>query len=155
MAQSVFISHENKAIFTCPQCTKSKTVDVSRLIPEKFKLSLRVKCSCGHIYPVVLERRKFYRKNTNLSGFFKSENDRKEFPMTVTNISRSGLQFKSSLSEKFKLGDRVLVEFRLDDKSRSVIKKKVIIRRIDGWTIGTEFCSMDEYDKLIGFYLFK
>jgi hypothetical protein len=152
---SVFVNRENKAIFTCPQCTKAKTVDVSKIFYKTIKLSLKVRCPCGHIYPVILERRKFYRKHTSLPGFFKSENDMKELPMTVTNISRSGLQFKSSLSEKLKLGDRVIVEFRLDDRYRSVIKKKVTIMRIDGGTIGTEFCSMDEYDKVLGFYLFN
>lgn len=155
MPQSVFVNIENKASLTCPKCTKTKTVDVSKILSKTDKLSLKVRCPCRHIFTVILERRKFYRKNASLPGFFKSENDMKELPMTVTNISRSGLQFKSSLNEKLKLGDRVLVEFKLDDRFKSVIKKMVIIRRIDGGTVGTEFCSMDDFDKVLGFYLFN
>jgi len=153
--QAVFVNSENKAIFTCPKCTKAKTVDISKLDIEKKKLNIRVKCTCGHIYPVVLERRKFYRKKTSLPGIFISEQNMKEFSMTVTNISRFGLEFNGSESEKLKVGDRIGVEFRLDDKSRSLIRKKIIIRKIEGKTVGAEFSFPDEYDKTLGFYLFR
>jgi hypothetical protein len=153
MKNSVFVNSENKAVFTCPKCTKAKTVDISNLVNEKK--DIKVKCSCGHVYSVVLERRKFYRKKTRLSGIFMLAQNRKEYSMTVTNISRLGLEFKSSESEKLKVGDRVGVEFRLDDKSRSSIKKKGIIRRIEEMTIGIQFLDVDEYDKILGFYLFK
>ena len=155
MMQAVFVNSENKAIFTCPKCTKAKTVDISKLDIEKKKLNIRVKCTCGHIYPVVLERRKFYRKKTSLPGIFISEQNMKEFSMTVTNISRFGLEFNGSESEKLKVGDRIGVEFRLDDKSRSLIRKKIIIRKIEGKTVGAEFSFPDEYDKTLGFYLFR
>jgi hypothetical protein len=91
MPQSVFFKDEYKAVFTCPECTKSKTVDFSKVLFKTNKISLKVKCPCGHIFPVIIERRKFYRKETNLSGVFMLENNSKELPMTVTNISRSGM----------------------------------------------------------------
>ena len=153
MKQTVFVNSENKAIFTCPNCTKAKTVNISNLVNEKKEL--RVKCTCGHVYPVVLERRKFYRKKNSLPGIFILEQSMKEFTMTVTNLSRVGLEFNSTESEKLKVGDHLGVEFRLDDKSRSLIRKKIIIRKIDGKTVGAEFYLPDEYDKALGFYLFK
>ena len=155
MMQPVFVNNEYKAIFTCPQCTKSKTVDISNLLMQKKKLTIRVKCTCGHIYPVVLERRKFYRKKTSLPGIFILEQSMKEFTMTVTNLSRFGLEFNSTESEKLKVGDHLGEEFRLDDKSRSLIRKKIIIKKIDGKTVGAEFYLPDEYDKALGFYLFR
>jgi hypothetical protein len=153
MKQTVFVNSENKAIFTCPKCTKAKTVNIANLVNEKKEI--KVKCTCGHVYPVVLERRKFYRKKTNLPGIFILEQNKKEYSMIVTNLSRYGLEFNSSESEKLKVGDRVGVEFRLDDKTRSLIKKKIIIRKIEEKTIGAEFCFPDEYDKALGFYLFN
>lgn len=153
--QTVFVNRENKAIFTCPKCTKAKTIDVSKMILEKKKLNIKVKCTCGHIYPVVLERRKFYRKKTNLPGIFTLDEIPKEFPMTVIKISRLGIEFNSSESEKLKIDDRIGIEFRLDDKSRSLIRKKIVIKKIEGKSIGAEFCSQDEYDKILGFYLFN
>jgi hypothetical protein len=155
MIQSVFVNKENKAIFTCPKCTKAKTSDVSTLVLEKKKLSVRVKCPCGHIYSVILERRKYYRKKTSFPGIFKLEQNPKEYFITVTNLSRFGLQFYSSESDKLQVGDRIGVEFRLDDKIRSLIRKKVLIRRMEGNVVGAEFCAPDEYDKVLGFYLFN
>lgn len=155
MIQPVFVNSENKANFTCPNCTKAKTVDISKLEINKKKLNIRVKCSCGHIYPVLLERRKFYRKKTSLPGIFVLEQNLKEFSMKVTNISRFGLEFNCFESEMLKVGDRIEVEFRLDDKFRSLIRKKSIIRKIEGKTVGAEFSFPDEYDKTLGFYLFR
>jgi hypothetical protein len=83
------------------------------------------------------------------------EQNLKEFSMKVTNISRFGLEFNCSESEILKVGDRIEVEFRLDDKSRSLIRKKSIIRKIEGKTVGAEFSFPDEYDKTLGFYLFR
>jgi hypothetical protein len=108
MPQSVFVNSENKAVFTCPQCTKSKTVDVSKILFSTNKISLNIKCPCGNIFPVRIERRKFYRKETNLQGVFLLGNNSKEFPMTVNNISRSGIQIKSSKTKNLKLDDPIL-----------------------------------------------
>jgi hypothetical protein len=155
MRQSVFVNNENKAVFTCPQCTKSKAMDVSKILFSANKISFKVKCPCGNIFPVTIERRKFYRKETKLPGVFLLENNSKEVPMTVTNISRSGLQFISSKNEILTIGTKVLVKFRLDDRSKSLIKKNGIIKRIEGATVGIEFSIIDEFDKVLGFYLFK
>lgn len=152
---SIFVSRENKANFTCPKCTKTKTVDVSRLVMENKKLNIRVRCACGHVYPLLLDRRRFYRKMTRLPGIFKLDQNMKEFPMTVSNLSRFGVEFKSSESGNLKIGDLIEVEFRLDDKSRSMIRKKVIIKKLVGTSVGAEFCHPDDYDKVLGFYLFK
>ena len=155
MIPSISVNRENKANFTCPKCTKAKTVDVSKLVMENKKLSIKIKCTCGHVFPVVLNRRKFYRKTTRLLGIFSLDQNAKEFPMTVVNISRCGIEFNTSESEKLKIGDLIGVEFRLDDKSRSLIRKKMIIRRKEGKQIGAEFCLPDDYDKVLGFYLFN
>ena len=155
MIQTVFVNRENKAIFTCPKCTKAKTVDISKLLANLNKSNIKVKCPCGHIFPVALNRRKFYRKETSLHGTMTPEKKLKDFPMTVINLSRTGLEFKSSENKNMEVGEYVTVEFRLDDKSRSLIKKKVIIRKIVDNTAGGEFCASDEYDKVLGFYLFN
>ncbi|MFO8083045.1 MAG: PilZ domain-containing protein [Desulfobacterales bacterium] len=154
MTQIVFVNQENKAIFTCPKCTKAKN-DVSRVLNENKKAHIKVKCPCGHILPVILERRKFYRKTTTLHGIFIPEKNLKEHPLTVVNLSRSGLEFKSTEISKLQVGDRLKVKFWLDNNSRSLISKTVIIRKIEEHTAGTEFCEMDEYDKVLGFYLFN
>ena len=156
MPQSVFVNENSKAVFTCPQCTRTKTSDVSKLLDQKKNAQIKVKCSCGHIFDVTLERRKFYRKKTILNGFFiKWNQEKKTYPMSVLNLSRSGLEFKTSISHTLNAGDYLMVEFRLDDKNKSLIKKKIVIKRIEKNNVGAEFCSQDEYDKVLGFYLFR
>ena len=151
----VFVDSENKANFVCPSCTKSRTVDVTKFLDVKANAKLKAKCPCGHSYSVFLERRKFYRKETKLPGVFRPDKNGKEYPMTVTNISRSGLRFMSSEIRNLEADDRILVEFRLDDNAKSIIKKKATVRKIGGSYVGAEFCFLDNYDKLLGFYLFN
>jgi hypothetical protein len=155
MTRTVFVDKENKATFTCPSCTKSRTVEVGKFLRVKASAKLKAKCPCGNSYTVVLERRKFYRKDTKLHGVFVPETTGKEIPMTVSNLSRSGLRFLTSQSSGLEIGARVTVEFRLDDKRRSLIKKKAIIKKVEDRAVGSEFCFVDEQDKVLGFYLFK
>ncbi len=155
MMQKVYVNSENKAIFTCPSCAKARTVEVSKFLGAKANAKLKAKCPCGHSYPVLLERRKYYRKETKLPGVFRLDKNGKESPMTVTNVSRSGLQFRTSESKNLEMEDLVALEFRLDDKNKSMVKKKAIVKKIEGNMIGAEFCFLDDYDKVLGFYLFN
>lgn len=165
MAQKVFITNNNLATFICPQCEKTRTVDVSKYKNLAQAAKVKVKCSCGHAYSVELDKRKHYRRETSLTGVYIhivsslgtdfSEEVGKGI-MTVQDLSRSGLRFKLNVAPTFAVGDKLLLEFRLDDKKRSLIKKEVSIRSIKGLIIGTEFTHLDpsdSSDRAIGFYL--
>jgi hypothetical protein len=113
----------------------------------------------------MLERRKFYRKGTdlpgaytykkiNFPGTYTRESDDDRGLMTVTDISRSGLKIRVNVIRDFSPGDRLNVEFNLDDRGRSLIKKAVIVRNILGKSVGVEFDTMGHFDKL-GAYLLK
>jgi len=113
----------------------------------------------------MLERRKFYRKDTNLPGayFYKKTNLPGTYThegrndrglMTVINISRSGLKIRLNVPRNFIPGDRLLVEFNLDDRERSPIKKSVIVRNVQEKFVGVEFAAIEHFDKL-GAYLLK
>lgn len=154
--RKVYVNNENRAVFTCPVCTKARTMDVSKFLEVKSNARIKAKCPCGNTYSVILERRKHYRKATRLAGVYSSAgHDKHEWPITITNLSRSGLEFTTSNIKNLQVGDRLNLEFRLDDKHRSLIKKCVKIRKIEGKQIGAEFCYLDEYDKVLGFYLFN
>jgi c-di-GMP-binding flagellar brake protein YcgR len=118
---------------------------------------VKISCPCGHVYSVLLERRKYFRKQTNLAGdcYFGTKKNRT--PITVKDISRVGLKFELERNEKLNIGDVVSVEFRLDDRHSSKIKKDVRVRKISGQIIGGEFVNLDptsSADKALGFYLF-
>lgn len=160
MTDNVFIYKDNKAIVICPKCEKSKTIDVSEDIGSKYLVRLQHKCSCGYLYIVLLERRKRHRKIVNLPGTFIYSVSKEQVDkglMTIQDITRAGLCFKldANTKQKFNIGDKFLLEFHLDDKSRSLIKKEAIIRNIRGPFIGVEFSSVDLYDRALGLYMFS
>jgi len=160
MTDNVFIYKDNKAIVICPKCEKSKTIDVSEDIGSKYLVRLQPKCSCGYLYIVLLERRKRHRKIVNLPGTFIYSVSKEQVDkglMTIQDITRAGLCFKldANTKQKFNIGDKFLLEFHLDDKSGSLIKKEAIIRNIRGPFIGVEFSSVDLYDRALGLYMFS
>lgn len=80
----------------------------------------------------------------------------REFSIVVKDLSRQGLGFDVLSRMPFKVGDLLMVEFKLDNDSQTVIRKDVKVQLISGETVGAEFYSMDPqnvYDKELGFYL--
>ena len=77
--------------------------------------------------------------------------------MTVLDISKGGLKFKLSSAPLFKKGDILEVEFNLDNKNRTLIRKQVFVRNVKDSIVNVEYCSFDTSDsgdKAIGFYLY-
>ncbi len=159
--KKVFINNDNMATFVCPECKKQTTADVLEYKDINKAVRIQHTCSCGHSQTVLLERRKFYRKNVNIRGVYRLPGENVQRPMTVKDLSRSGLKLVLE-KEGAKLGDNLCVEFRLDNPQRTSIKKDVIVRTVFGDSVGTEFCSRDPnnpidkaYDIAIGFYTFS
>lgn len=161
MTERVFITNNNMATFTCRRCEKTKTIDVSQYKHLNKAIRVKLKCPCGYSYTAILERRGSYRKKTNITGlYFKIVSGKKEMRgnIIIKNISRYGLKLKFKEKPNLEIEDKLLVEFKLDNNMKSLIRKEVIIRNIDDKCIGVEFCSVNssnEYDKAIGFYLLR
>ncbi|OQY02536.1 MAG: hypothetical protein B6I22_13435 [Desulfobacteraceae bacterium 4572_123] len=165
MTQKIYTNGNNTVTVICPQCHKNKILDISEHKKKEKIAVLECRCECGHSYTVMLERRKFYRKGTNLPGAYtykktnlpgtytlEGKDDRGL--MTVINISRSGLKLRVNVTRDFQPGDILNVEFNLDDRDRSPIKKSVIVRNIQEKLVGVEFAAIEHFDKL-GAYLLK
>ncbi len=152
MTQKVFINAENKATFICPACNKTKITDVSKYKNATVAVKVKCKCPCGHAYNAILERRKSVRKNLNLAGTFTTEGGKNKGNLTVLNLSRTGMKLKLNFHIDLQVGEKILVEFSLDDQERSSIRKDVFIRSIKDRILGTEFVAKEHYDKL-GTYL--
>lgn len=141
------------ATFVCPKCDKSRTSDVSKITHTKAEVRINCKCKCGYKFRAILERRKYFRKNIEFSGFCKLEREMTPVVVTVVDISRSGCKIKFNTgNNNFLINDTLLLEFNLDDSSHSLIKKNVVVRSNSGDMIGVEFQSIEEFDK-IGRYL--
>jgi hypothetical protein len=158
MTEKVYITSQQMATFVCPQCSRSKTVNVSKYATVDKMIKVGVKCPCGHAYTAILEKRKQYRKRTNLPGaFIHFINGRplNKGALTVEDISATGLKLKINAPQSLSIGDEMEVEFNLDDRNRTQIKKMVIVRNKIGSHIGVEFGPTEALDKALGFYLFS
>ena len=158
--QKIFLSGDDKASFKCPKCNVSKEADVSKYKNIETSVTLKIKCPCGNEYSVILERRKYYRKNTRISGKFTFSpliGEDQKSSMTVMDISKGGLKFQMESTPLFQKGDILEVEFNLDNKNNTLIRKQVYVRNIKNGLVNVEFCAVDNNateDKAIGVYLY-
>ncbi len=174
MTVKVEIKKDGTAFFTCPECHYSKKKDVSAYKKTKTAVRLTCRCKCGNNYSVLLERRRHFRKKTNLSGSYTNENGDK-VPIIINNLSISGISFQ--LDDKhnkrmlegngFKveipvdterniainIGDKLMVEFYLDDREKSWVQRDVTVKYIKGDQVGGEFGSEGYYERLGGYLI--
>ena len=161
MVQKVYISSSKMVTFTCPQCEYPRMVNVEEHKELETVERVKVKCKrCSHQYRVVIERRGQYRKPVDLPGTYTQLVDGRPTDkgyLRVLDLSRSGLKIRLNEMPAFGVGDRLMIEFHLDDASRSLIRKEVEIKKIFGQELGLAFISVhpsDPSDKALGFYMF-
>ena len=156
MLPKVFISSDNTATFVCPQCGNVTKTNVSKYAAIKQKVTVGCRCSCGNQFRVSLEKRRQYRKTTDLPGVFlfrQTSGEMDKGNMRVVDISSTGLKLKLNVARQFQEGDTLTVEFHLDDKRRTLMEKEVIIRNVHQNYVGTEFIQSQVDDPNLGFYL--
>ncbi len=153
----VFLNDRGEGTFICPVCEKGVIRDLSQFTESQTAVRLKCKCSCGNIYRVLVERRRHFRQTVSLVGMFtfKGNNGRPTKGLIkIRDISKSGIQFSVNSMPEFKVGDRLTIEFTLDDEDRSQIREDGIVQRIHSNVIGFSFKTTDHYGKL-GQYLFR
>lgn len=156
MTQKVFITSNDTATFVCPQCGNTSIVNVAKYANISKKVSVNCNCNCGHQFKVTLEKRRQYRKETDIPGtyYYRMKNGEMDKGiMRVVDISSNGLKLKLNVERKFKGGEQLRVEFHLDDKRRTFMEKNVIVRNVHKNLVGTSFTSNEGDDPALGFYL--
>lgn len=157
MTQRVYISQTNDATFTCPKCERTITVNVASYAALHKSVKVRSRCTCGHTWVSILEKRKQYRKQVHLTGTYKqfvSGNPVDKGRMTIVDISKGGLKLKVDRpAYPFDVGHRLDVEFELDNRRKTLIRRSVFVKNIDGPFVGTAFSETDVDDPALGFYL--
>jgi hypothetical protein len=151
-----FIDSEGKAVIKCPECHAARVVDVKGYSKLDHFVRFKVKCSCKHAYKVILERREYFRKSVSLRGVCLFRNGIVKVDINIHDLSRKGLRVQLLKETAVEMGDKVMVEFRLDDENKTLIRKDAVVRSITGLFLGMEFFSIDPhnvYDKALGFYL--
>jgi len=156
MDHTVYIASNNTATFRCPECGKVKVTDVSRYAATDKKITVNCTCVCGHRFKCRLEKRKQYRKGVNFPGKFtlmgeKGPEDTGR--LNVIDISSTGIKFKLTVPRTFAVGTTLRVEFQLDDRRRTLLRKRVIVRNVSGAFVGASFHPNEMDDRNLGFYL--
>jgi len=152
-AQEIFIGGKNQVIIMCLRCGREKTVESSKIMG--VSKPVRVKCTCGHAFDVVFEKRSFYRKPTHLPGYYAKVGEMGNLDeMIVVNLSKGGVGLEIVGSKDIREGDVLRVDFKLDNEPRTPIKTDIVVRAVKGQYVGGQFTRLDEHSKTkLGFYL--
>ena len=153
----IFINERGEGTFICPACKKGVIRDLSQFSEVQQAVRLKCKCSCGNDYRVLLERRRHFRKSVDLVGMFffqGSKGNPIKGLIKIRNISQSGIQFSVNSIPEFEVGDKLTIEFTLDDEEHSQVREAGTVQRIQSNIVGLDFETTDHYGRL-GRYLFQ
>ena len=152
----VFLNEKNQSVIICPKCGKTKTADLSRYEKLNSNLQFQAKCACSHTFKVTVEKRRFVRKRTTLKGWiyrYTGTDKKIKEPVTIKDLSSTGVKFIFENAALLSVGDRLMIEFNLDDAKGSSINDEIVVRNIDDFYIGAQFCFRGYSGKALGFYL--
>jgi hypothetical protein len=154
MTQTLIIDSLDTAVFVCPECKKTKILQLTPYKVTRPSTRVRCKCRCGYTTVVVLEKKYHAGKETRLSGtFVTKEKTGCSGRMIIKKLNSKGLMLKTNLEQNILPGLKMFLEFVLDDAKQSIVKKEVVVRARQGKYLSAEFTSKEHYDNL-GPYLF-
>ena len=89
------------------------------------------------------DKRRHKRINTNLPGSFHIPETKTRGMLTVTNISRAGIQIRLPRQRMVKVKERANILFKLDDQDKTDIRTAIVIRHTFGLYAGCVFRHTD------------
>jgi len=148
-----FVRADNSVTITCPQCNMPKNAAVGAFKDKSHYI--KVKCQCSAVFRVHLDFRQHYRKSTELPGTYKCI---KPAGMgggiiTVKDISLGGIGFETQGQHNISKGQVLVLNFELDDKKKTPLKKEVVVQSVNNDFIGCRFSDNQLFEKALGFYL--
>lgn len=147
-----FVREDGRIVIICPECKKARSVSINKF--SKRKTRQKVQCSCSHVFSIYLDYRQSYRKSTKLFGTYSlytavtGENLAK-----IKNLSFDGICLEVYESHSIQAGQKGCIDFTLDDKRKTQIKKEFLIQSVSGKHIGCRFIKEKAYERELGFYL--
>ena len=148
-----FVRADGSTTIICPTCRMAKNISATPFKGKKHLL--KVGCPCGEAFTIQLDFRHHYRKKTTFPATFSFVDNPADGKIKVqlTDISLSGVAFVSNTPKLVQVGLDLIIEFTLDDKKKTLIKKKITVRNIRDKVIGCEFTGNEAFEKRLGFYL--
>ncbi|MBU4443911.1 hypothetical protein KJ656_02360 [bacterium] len=150
--QKVYVRHDGTTVVKCHNCGTTKTVDAAKL--KKRGKPLKLRCSCQAVFQIFFEFRGAYRKKCSLDGYYTKLPVMNEWlKMRIDSISMTGVGFTTLNRDDLRKNDRLMMKIFLDDREKSKIEKRAVVKWVQGRDIGSSFVETDKYDKILGFYL--
>ena len=148
-----YVHSDGTTTIICPVCSNLKRTSVTALKCEKHVL--KVRCSCNTVFRVLLDYRSHYRKPVNLSGTYTTRYQYNQCKglTQITNISTGGLQYHVVGLNRLHPGSILDLDFQLDNKQHSPIKKQALVRYTHKNVVGCEFIDKGDFDRALAFYL--
>ncbi len=148
-----FVRPDNTTTIICPACNEPKTISVTAYKHKRH--TIKVRCKCKEVFTIQLDFRSVYRKPTNMPGNYTnlSSPNQENIDVIVTNISKGGLGFIAPYPEYILKGQKLSIEFQLNDKKKTILTKTVIVQNVKKDHVGCEFESNQAFDKALGFFL--
>jgi diguanylate cyclase (GGDEF)-like protein len=97
--------------------------------------------------------KKGFGKAVSLGGHFIHPQSRLSVSIRIKELSLNAIAFTIQKPDMLGINDFLDVQFVLDDLKRSVIKRQIIIRKIEGENVQADFYNPPPYAKHLGFYL--
>jgi len=157
--EKVYADSQGGAVFLCPHCGFKVDFDASGYRDRDSRI--RIKCRCGQSVPVLIEFRKFYRRQDSLRGRSRVHRTGNVLEIRVHDLSMTGLSFavesrEGSLDQGIDgdcvVGDVLSLQFWLDNPAQTLIQRKGEVHNVRQDRCGVSFFR-SEYDKDLGFYL--
>ncbi len=125
------VSRMGTIMVMCPACEKVRVIDVEKL--KKKKYSVKLRCSCGKIFPIQIDFRRSSRKKVHLYAEYVNDSRYTRVMRTgiVGDLSQGGLALNIYEDQGIRLHDTLRVVFRLDNQPDKEMQKRVKVVHLD------------------------
>ena len=115
-------------LIVCPKCSEVQNRQTQVYKDKDTKWPVKIHCTCGNTYNVIVEKRKFCRKETRFDGTYSTASTPDNWwKMIVKNISVQGCGFDTPNQTLLNADEEIRIEFKLDDDKNSLIRERAII----------------------------
>jgi PilZ domain len=157
--KTIRLNAQGHGVLGCDQCGTTKVVPLAE--GQHLGKRLKIKCRCGHSFVVSIEARRFYRKKTHLPGAYAKTTSARgvvleQGPMTVEDVSRTGLRLRLSPSHTLRVHESIEVRFHLDNAQRAAVRRQARVVWVDGACVGAAWVDSEDFNatnRLLGMYL--
>ena len=147
----LYLDDDGNTFLICPHCGKQVKVNLTEF--HGLSDGVKVKCPCKKAFRVYLGFRRRQRKNSFLRGYYvKLPPGEERGRMRVRDVSMGGIRFTPWSKHALQVGDKIRVQFVLDDDSSAQIEKLATVRWSNHIAVGCEFSDKHTFDSDLGFY---